>query len=62
MDIFDLDLNEYQKADIKKIAKITKYGAKSIDVLIRVDGRDYGFEADWLKEIVKDIDSHPKWG
>jgi hypothetical protein len=44
-------LNELQIETIDKILSLTKHGAKSIDVEIRKDGKEYRFQADWIKHL-----------
>jgi hypothetical protein len=44
-------LNELQKETIERMLLTCRHGAQRIDVGLRVDGREYVFEADWLKHL-----------
>jgi hypothetical protein len=44
-------LNDLQKATIERMLRVCRHGAQRIDVSLRVDGREYVFEADWLKHL-----------
>jgi hypothetical protein len=44
-------INESQRATIEKMLRICRHGAQRINVTMRVDGREYSFEADWIKHL-----------
>ena len=48
----DLNLNEHEKETVQEIKRLISYGCKSCDLIVRKDGQDYGFEVDWLKDLI----------
>lgn len=42
------ELNEPQRETIAKLFRLIRFGAQSIDVKVRKDGKETWFEADWI--------------
>ncbi len=42
------DANKLEADTIRKFFALTKHGCKFCDLVVRKDGREYRFEADWL--------------
>src|SRR5438045_3883729 len=45
--------NELEAATIERFARTVLHGSKFIDLHVRVDGREYHFEADWLARLFR---------
>lgn len=48
-----LGLNQLQMDTINKLLNMIYHGYKSIDILVRKDGQEYRFEADWLAKMLR---------
>lgn len=48
-----LNFNELQIASIGKLANTVLTGYKTIDIIVRKDGQEYHFEADWLAVMLR---------
>jgi len=49
------EINTMQRDDIWKLHDLIKHGAKIIDIRVRKDAREYLFEADWLKSMLRAV-------
>lgn len=49
--IEDGSMNELEIETLKKFLELTKHGAKTIDINVRKDGKEYTFQADFLKHM-----------
>lgn len=50
------DLNEMQVGAMKEVLRLAKSGTRYTDVVIRKDGKEYRFEADWLSNLQTDTE------
>lgn len=50
-----VDANEPERATIARIEAIVRHGYKFINLHIRKDGQEYGFEADWLARLFREL-------
>jgi hypothetical protein len=50
LDLPDESVNELQRRSIIKLIDTLKW-SKSADIVVRKDGQDHRFEADWLKHL-----------
>lgn len=50
------NLNEPQIKSIKDFNEFVQYGAKTIDIKVRIDGQNYTFEGDYLKHVLPIIE------
>ena len=50
LDLPDECVNELQRRSIIRLIEMLKW-SKSADILVRKDGQDHRFEADWLKHL-----------
>ncbi len=55
--IDDINMSELSKESFNEFLEITRSGAKFIDIYVRKDGKDYEFQADFLKYAVKEAQS-----
>lgn len=49
------DLNQEQIETMSKVFNLVEHGAKSIDICIRKYGKEYVFEADWIRNLLLEI-------
>lgn len=49
--VAELEINDLQKQTLLDVYQLIKHGSKFINLHIRKDGREYHFEADWLKQL-----------
>ena len=45
-------INDLEVKSIKDFCEFVKHGAKTIDIKVRVDGKNYTFEGDYLKYVL----------
>lgn len=50
------DLNALQIKSLKEVLALAKSGTRFTDVIIRKDGLEYRFEADWLQNLQTDME------
>ena len=50
MELPDESINNLQRMSLSTLKDTLKW-AKSADIIVRKDGQDYHFEADWLKHL-----------
>ncbi len=48
--------NSLEETTIERFERLTRHGAKSVDLLVRKDGQEYRFEADWLARLFRSQD------
>jgi hypothetical protein len=49
-----MNVNEPQQRDIDELLRILP-GAHYVDVVVRIDGQDKHFEADWLYALLREV-------
>ena len=45
--------NEPERETIAKFERLVRHGVSAIDIKVRVDGKDYQFEGDWLARLFR---------
>lgn len=55
-----LSITETQKETLLSVHDLIKHGYKFINLHIRKDGREYHFEADWLRQLLCSLDAAPQ--
>lgn len=51
----DGQISKLQRDSIWELHDLTKHGAKFIDIRVRKDGKEYLFEGDWLKQVLRHV-------
>jgi hypothetical protein len=55
-----LDINDSQRKDVMEFYDLVRHGSKFINLHVRVDGSEYHFDADWLKNLLRYLDEGPR--
>jgi len=48
-----VDANELERQSIRRLGDLTRHGYKTIDIKVRVDGRETWIEGDWLARLLR---------
>ena len=49
-----IELNKPEVETVQKLKKLIGHGYKTIDILVRKDGKDYVFEGDWIARLLRE--------
>ena len=51
-----IDPSEPEKEHIDLFYDLVKHGYKTIDILVRKDGKEYIFEGDWIARLLRSLE------